>query len=309
MITTLILLAAGLLILAKGSDFFIDSSAYFARRFGVTEFIIGLTLVYVGTSLPEFGASVYASYHGSGAIAVGNIIGSNIANIGLILGITVIIGSIRTSAEMLKRDGFIMLGVSFLFVGIAIGGITRLDGLILITCFVLYMRLLYMQRKGTNSAAGATSRASDGDRTIREVVKLLAGGAGIFLGAKLLVDSAIDIAFAIGVSESVIGVTLVAFGTSVPELAVCISAITKKFESIAIGNVIGSNIFNILWVGGVASLVSPLRVDEALLRFSMPVMLLTAALLLVFMRTNWKLERWEGVVFVVMYACFIFLSF
>jgi cation:H+ antiporter len=310
MIATIILLLIGLVILAKGSDFFIDSSTYFARRFGVSEFIVGLTLVSVGTSLPEFGASVYAAYYGNGAIAVGNIVGSNIANIALVLGITIIISDIETYREMLKRDGYIMLAVSLLFVGLAIGGVSRLDGLILITGFVLYMRLLYtVQKLVEKDVSVSVDKPPDGPKLFLEIVKLLGGSAGVFLGARLLVESAIDIATAIGVSQSVIGVTLVAFGTSAPELAVCIAAIKKKYESIAIGNVIGSNIFNILWVGGVASLVSPLKVDATILRFSMPVMIFVAILLLIFMRTNWKLERWEGVVLVALYGSFIFFNF
>ncbi len=309
MMLTLILLAAGLVILAKGSDLFIDSSTAIARHFGVTEFIVGLTLVSVGTSLPEFGASVYASYHGSGGIAVGNIVGSNIANIALILGISVLFRSIKTSKVMVKRDGYVMLAVSLLFAGIVIGGVSRLDGLILIACFAIYMRLLYVQRRSDDCAPDAGSRTSAGNKVSKEVIKLAAGGAGVFLGAKLLVDSAMVIALAIGVSESIIGVTLVAFGTSVPELAVSISAIRKNCEDLFIGNIIGSNIFNILWVGGVASLVGPLAVDDVLLRFSVPVMIFVAALLLVFMRTGWKLERWEGAVFVALYAGFICFNF
>ncbi len=307
MMLTLILLAAGLVILAKGSDLFIDSSTAIARHFRVTEFIIGLTLVSVGTSLPELGASVYASYHGSGGIAVGNIVGSNIANIALILGISVLFKSVKTSEVMVNRDGHVMLAVSLLFAGIVIGGVSRLEGLILITCFALYMRVLYVQRRSDDYVPDAESRTSAG--ISKEIIKLAAGGAGVFLGAKLLVDSAMAIALAIGVSESIIGVTLVAFGTSVPELAVSISAIRKNCEDLFIGNIIGSNIFNILWVGGIASLVGPLAVDDVLLRFSVPVMIFVAALLLVFMRTKWKLERWEGAVFVALYAGFIRFNF
>jgi cation:H+ antiporter len=301
MINTLILLAIGILILWKGSDLFIDSSKSIARHFGVTELFIGLTLVSVSTSLPEFSASVYASIYGSSAVAVGNIVGSNIANVALVLGIFVLVRSITISKDTLKRDGYVMLAVSFLFVGLAIGGVSRFDGLILMTCFVLYMRLLYVQR-------------TDGEREqhvniLKESIKLLAGLIGVILGVKLLVDSAISIAVTLGVSQSVIGVTLVAFGTSVPELVVSVRAITKRSEDLAIGNIIGSNIFNVLWVGGAASLIRPLTVDDALLRFSMPVMIFIALLLLIFMRTNWKLERWEGAVFVSLYAGFIFFNF
>lgn len=308
MIIDLFLLLAGLLILAGGSRFFIDSSAYIARHFGVSEFIIGLTLVSVGTSLPEFGASVYASAFGSSAIAVGNIVGSNIANIALVLGVSIIIWPIKTSETMLKRDGLIMLGVSLLFVGLAVGGVSRIDGLVLMACFGLYLRLLYVQRR-VGEHESSVIRGPDDNMILQELIKLLFGAVGVFIGAKLLVDSAIVIAVALGVSQSVIGVTLVAFGTSAPELAVSIVALRKNCGDMAIGNIIGSNIFNILWVGGVASLIRPLGVDETLLEFSMPVMLFVAALLLVFMRTGWRLKRWEGAILVVLYVGFIFSNF
>lgn len=308
MIIDLFFLLAGLLILAEGSRFFIGSSSYFARHFRVSEFIIGLTLVSVGTSLPEFGASVYASAYGSSAIAVGNIVGSNIANIALVLGISIIICPLKTSETMLKRDGLIMLGVSLLFVGLAFGGVSRLDGLVLMACFILYICLLYVQRR-VGEHKPSVIRAPEDNTVLKEAGKLLFGAAGVFIGAKLLVDSAIAIAAALGVSQSVIGVTLVAFGTSAPELAVCITALRRKCDDMAIGNIIGSNIFNILWVGGVASLVSPLVVDETMFNLGMPVMIFIAALLLVFMRTGWKLEKWEGAVLVALYVGFIFSNF
>jgi len=309
MITDLILLAVGLLLLAKGSDFFIDASKSIARHYRVSELIIGLTLVSVGTSLPEFGASVYASIYGSSALAVGNIVGSNIANIALVLGIFILFRSINTSRDMLKRDGYIMLVVSLLFMVLAIGGISRFEGAILTAFFVLYMCILYTKRNGDSPQAAKKAPTGNDNIILKESLKLAAGALGVFLGAKLLVESAISLAFTFGVSQSVIGVTLVALGTSVPELAVSIRAITKKSEDLAIGNIIGSNIFNILWVGGIASLIRPLSVDAALLRFSLPVMIFVAVLLLVFMRTNWKLERWEGAVFLLLYAGFIFFSF
>ena len=308
MIIDLFLLLAGLLILAGGSHFFISSSSYIARHFGVSEFIVGLTLVSVGTSLPEFGASVYASAYGSSAIAVGNIVGSNIANIALVLGVSIIICPIKTSETMLKRDGLIMLGVSLLFIGLALDGVSRIDGLVLMACFVLYMRLLYVQRR-VGEHEPSVIRGAEDNTVLKETAKLLLGAAGVFIGAKLLVDSAIAIAVAIGVSQSVIGVTLVAFGTSAPELAVSLTALRKRYGDMVIGNIIGSNIFNILWVGGAASLIRPLSVDEALLGFSMPIMLFVAALLLVFMRTGWRLKRWEGAILVVLYVGFIFSNF
>ena len=301
---TLILLIVGLAMLLKGSDYLIGSSAEIARYFHVSELVIGLTLVSVGTSLPELGVSAYASYLGSGGIAVGNVVGSNIANIALVLGLCIILRGYKIDETMLKRDGYIMLAVSLLFIILVIGDVSRLDGLILMVVFILYLGLLF--KKGAEEKIKVSRK---GKGITKEVLMLFIGILGVFLGAKFLVESAIDIASAIGVPESVIGVTLVAFGTSVPELAVSVNAIRKGHEGISIGNIIGSNIFNILWVIGVASLIGKLAVDRMLFNFNIPLMLFVAGLLLVFMRTGWKLERWEGMVFVALYAGFLIFNY
>ncbi len=310
MLSTLLLLLLGFVLIIKGSDYFIEAAAYLARYFGVGELIVGLTVVSVGTSLPELGVSVYASYTGSGGIAVGNVVGSNIANVALILGLIILFKSIETDEQMLKRDGYFMLAVSILFAAMAYLGnqISRLDGLVLMVLFLFYMRLLYRHR-----AEGAAIEVEEGidaeDGLGRVAVKLIFGGVGVFLGSRLLVNSALVIAEAIGVSEGVIGSTLVAFGTSVPELAVSASALKKGYGSISIGNIIGSNIFNILWVLGLASLVSPLAADNVLMQFNIPMMLFIAVLLLAFMRSGWKLGRGKGVVFLGLYIFFLAVNF
>ena len=304
------LLIVGFAILIKGSDFFIDSSTSIARHFGVSELIIGLTLVSVGTSLPELGASVAASIRGSGGIAVGNVVGSNIINIALVLGLCTALRGYKTDKTILKRDGYIIGAVSLLFVFLVFQGteVSRLDGLILITIFFLYLRLLF--KKGTREERRSGGEAvGKAEGMGREVLMLVGGLVGVLLGAKLLIDAATNIAAITGVSESVIGVTVIAFGTSLPELAVSVGAIMKGKESLSIGNIIGSNIFNILWVIGVASLVNSLAVDRMLFYFNIPLMLTVTILLLLFMRTGWKLERWEGAVFIALYIFFIVFNF
>ncbi len=312
-IFSLILFVAGLAILIKGSDFFVGSSALVARHFGVSRLIIGLTLVSMGTSLPELGASVYASYAGEGEIAVGNVVGSNIANIAIVLGACILLRQIRIKKKMIRRDGLIMLGVTILFIFLVIGGVRRWEGLILMIIFVIYILLLYKHNKTDREdeeLCEISDRFCPKESNLKvEYVKLIAGCIGVFLGSKLLVDSAVDIAQTFSISQSVIGSTLIAFGTSVPELAVSMTAILKRLEDISIGNIIGSNIFNILWVIGVAALVANLAVDEILLYVNIPIMLIVSALLLIFMAVRGKLERWQGIIFVAIYVVFIFLNY
>jgi cation:H+ antiporter len=312
-IFSIILFVAGLAILIKGSGFFVGSSAFVARHFGVSRLIIGLTLVSMGTSLPELGASVYASYAGEGEIAVGNVVGSNIANIALVLGACILLRQITIKKKMIRRDGLIMLGVTLLFIFLVIGGVKRWEGLILMVIFATYILLLYKHNKTDKEdeeLCELSDRFCPKESSLKvEIVKLTIGCIGVFLGSKLLVDSAVDIAQTFSISQSVIGSTLIAFGTSVPELAVSMTAILKRLEDISIGNIIGSNIFNILWVIGAAALVANLAVDEILLYTNIPIMLSVSALLLIFMAVRGKLERWQGIIFVAIYVVFIFLNF
>lgn len=310
---SILLLILGLAILVKGSDFFVGSSAFIARHFGVSELIIGLTLVSMGTSLPELGASVYASLNGQGGIAVGNVVGSNIANIALVLGVCLLLKQIAIKRKMLKRDGLVMLVVSLLFILFIFDGVQQWEGLVLMVIFAVYILYLYQQNKAERLDCDTTDvceqvEQKEGKLGI-EVGKLIIGCIGVFIGAKLLVDSAVDIAGHLGISQAVIGSTLVAFGTSVPELAVSLTAIVRKHQDISIGNIIGSNIFNILWVIGIAAILNPLAVDSILINTNIPIMLIVAAVLLMFMALGNKLKRWQGGVFVAIYAVFLVLNF
>jgi cation:H+ antiporter len=344
-----ILFIGGLAILIKGSDFFITGAAYMAKHFGVSELIIGLTLVSMGTSLPEFGASVYASATGAGGIAVGNVVGSNVANIALVLGVCLLITNIRIKKKMLKRDGLIMLAVSLLFTLFVFGGVARWEGIVLMVIFAAYIIYLYKQNKEEKESEALSKvieESIERDRRVggdiakliidkvdgdekenkeqkdtepeentkypgfaKEIAKLAVGCLMVIVGAWLLVEMAVGISETLGISQTVIGSTLVAFGTSVPELAVSIVAILKRFEQISIGNIIGSNIFNILWVIGAAALVGGLAVDYTLLYINIPIMLMVAAILLIFMASGKKLMRWQGVVFVTIYGVFLIMNY
>ncbi len=344
-----VLFVGGLVILIKGSDFFITGAAFIAKHFGVSELIIGLTLVSMGTSLPELGASVYASATGAGGIAVGNVVGSNIANIALVLGVCLLITEISVKKKMLKRDGLVMLVVSLLFTLFIFGGVARWEGIVLMVIFVAYLVYLYRQNKDEMESEALTKAIEESierDRRVggeiakliidkidldekkdqkqeiiepqekvkspgfaKEIGKLTLGCVGVIVGAWLMVEMAVNISREMGISQTVIGSTLVAFGTSVPELAVSVVAILKRFEQISIGNIIGSNIFNILWVIGAAALVGRLTVDSTLLYINIPIMIIVASILLIFMASSGKLRRWQGGIFVTIYAVFLILNY
>ncbi|UCG70576.1 MAG: calcium/sodium antiporter [Thermoplasmata archaeon] len=344
---SILIFIIGLAILIRGSDFFVGSAAFMARHFGVSELIIGLTLVSMGTSLPELGASVYASATNKGGIAVGNVVGSNIANIALVLGICLLLQRIKVRKKMLKRDGIFMLGVSLLFTLFIFGGVVRWEGLVLIVIFAVYLFYLYKENKDERESEAlrkVIEESIERDRRIggeiakliiekkdedekkaelevtkeekqknpglaKEISKLIIGCLGVIVGAWLMVEMAVNISESMGISQTVIGSTLVAFGTSVPELAVSVVAILKRYEQISIGNIIGSNIFNILLVIGAAALVNDLIVDNMLIFTNIPIMLLVAALLLIFMAARPRLLRWQGGVFVAIYVLFIIMNY
>ncbi len=306
----IVLFVIGLIILIKGSDFFVGSAAFVARHFGISELIIGLTLVSMGTSLPELGASVYASYTSEGEIAVGNVIGSNIANIALVLGACLMLCAM--AVRKVKRDALIMLGVTLLFIFFILDGVQQWEGLVLMILFVIYIFYLYKLTKHENHKNNIKKNTHPEKKEKglgKEIAKLVAGCIGVFLGAKLLVDSAVYFSTEFGISESVIGSTLIAFGTSVPELAVSLTAIMKKHEEISIGNIIGSNIFNILLVTGAAAMVGSLAVDNQLLFINGPIMLSVACLLVLFLFIGKGLKRWQGGVFAAIYIMFLVVNF
>lgn len=301
------IIGIGFILLWKGSEYFVTAAAEIARRIGVSDLIIGLTLVSVSTTLPEFMASVMASHIGSGGIAVGNVVGSNITNIALILGTCMIIEGYSVERFVLRRYGVTLLLVCSLFVVFALNNVSQIEGGILIVIFFLY--LIFLSReKHTRREVKETSIELQ-NLPKESVWKILArfavGGAGVFIGARYLVSSALHIAITFNVYESAIGATIVALGTSLPEFAVSLRALKEDFEEISVGNILGANTFNILWVIGFAALVNPLVLDYNLLYFNIPVMMGATVLLLGFMRMGYKLKRWQGVLFVALYAFFV----
>jgi cation:H+ antiporter len=272
--------------------------------------VVGLTVVAFGTSAPELVVSLLAAARKSEALAVGNVVGSNIANIGLILGLAALIRPLKAERGLIKREVPMMLAASFLFYGFAwTGMINRYSGGILfagLLAFLLYSGLT--AKEHPEEVQTLEEELEEIQPPISSVAKdwllLILGLGGLLGGAQLLVGSAVYLARAIGVSEGIIGLTLVAGGTSLPELATSAVAALKKETEISVGNIIGSNLFNILAVVGLVSLVRPLPVEPGWLLFQFPVMLLFSLALLPVM-WNYKISRWEGGILLAAYLAFL----
>jgi cation:H+ antiporter len=293
-----LLLALGLVLLVGGGDLLVRGSSRLALAAGLTPLVVGLTVVAYGTSAPELAVSLGAALVGSSELGVGNVVGSNIFNVLFILGLTAMVAPLRVEGHLVRRDVPILIGVTLLAVLLALdGGIGRAEGILLLALGLLYSALAL--------AAGriVESERDDGAETARRgsvVPSLLLVGAGIgllVLGSRWVVAGASAIAGALGVSDLVVGLTVVAAGTSLPEVAASVIAGLKGERDIAVGNIIGSNIFNLVFVLGGAAAAAPgqLAVSASALRFDLPVMLAVALCLPIFLRDR-LVERWEGAV-------------
>ncbi len=307
------LFVAGFYILIKGADLLVDGSSSLARRFNVSDLVIGLTVVAFGTSTPELFVNIIASINGNTGIAIGNVIGSNIANILLILGLSSLVYPIRvTKGTVWKEIPFSLLSVIAL--GIMVNGqyinnmgqnsLERSDGLLLLLFFIIFIYYTFSIASKIDDVSGKICVTEYS--VLRSCLMVILGLICLTIGAKWIVDGAVHIAAFFGMSESLIGLTIVAVGTSLPELATSVAAAYKKNVDIAVGNVVGSNIFNILFVLGVSSLIKPLpfagssNVDIAVVIF--------ASLLLFFSMFTGKrhtLDRWQGCLFLVSYAVYV----
>lgn len=256
-ILTIILLLVGFVFLIKGADFFVDGASDLATKLKIPAMIIGLTIVAFGTSAPEAAVSVSSALTGSNAIAVSNVIGSNIFNLLGVIGVTAIIYKINITKESLRQDFPVLLGSSLLLLLFIFTGsqISRIEGIILLVLIIVYITYLILKSKkeSSNMPVGTVHLT-----TGRIVVYIVAGIAGIILGGNLVVESAKDIALSIGMSETLVGLTIVSIGTSLPELITSVTAAYNKKTDIAIGNAIGSNIFNILFILGLTDTISPI---------------------------------------------------
>ena len=293
-----------IVVIGQGAHWLVEAAAQIANRLGISELVIGLTVVALGTSAPEFAVTLTAAFKNQGDISVGNIVGSNIFNIGFILGGAALFRAIPTNRMLLVRDGLVLAVTSvalLLFIGIDLK-LNWYDGAILFSGLVIYLAILFKQRKAPPGAEEEVGELVAGKHSLaRNIVMLVVGLVCILLGSHLLVDSATAIARAFGVSEWVIGVTIIAAGTSAPEFATTLAGVLKQRYDISAGNLIGSDIFNLLGVLGVAGLLRPVEVDP-MARFSLAALMAMVLAALFFMRTGWRISRFEGLVLVLIAA-------
>jgi cation:H+ antiporter len=295
-----ILLIIGFVLLIKGADFFVDGASSIAGKLKVPSLIIGLTVVSIGTSMPEAAVSISASLGGTNAISLGNVIGSNIFNLLMVVGVSSAILPIVTDRDMLKRDMPINIGVTVLL-GILLfdGNLSRLEALLLLLLLVAYMFLLIRSALKNRVEAEETKVLS----WAKSIVFIVLGVAAIIGGGQLVVNSAKTIALALGMSETLVGLTVVAIGTSLPELVTSVVAARKGDSGIAMGNVIGSNLFNILFILGMAGVIKPLTADAAFF-IDTGILLGISALMLLFAFTKRKISRVEGITCVLIYVAY-----
>lgn len=311
---TFLFLLAGLLLLASGAELLVRGAARLASRFGISPLVTGLTVVAFGTSAPETAVSVQAAVAGRGDLAIGNVVGSNIANVLLILGLTALIAPLAVSRQLIRLDVPIMIGASLAVFALARDGeLGRFDGALLVAAVVIYTLFLILQSRKDPGSAGdefgvefGRPEPSGRHAWARDLLLLLTGLALLVGGASLLVEGAVQLARALGFSELVIGLTVVAVGTSLPELATSLIAAFRGQRDIAVGNIVGSNIFNLLCVLGLSALASPmaLSVSPNLLAFDFPVMIAVAVACLPVFFAGYRINRWEGLLFLAYYLAY-----
>ncbi|MBD3289842.1 calcium/sodium antiporter [candidate division KSB1 bacterium] len=308
---SLIVFAVGIIVLYFGAEGLVRGSSLLAKNLGIRPIIIGLTVVAFGTSSPEFVVSFVASLHKSQDIALGNIIGSNIANIGLILGVSALIHPLKVHLYTLKKEFPVMILASVVIYLMAFDfKIGFWDGTLLtlgIILFILYQVLVSLRDRSEHKSLEKeyTSILRNGSTYFKNIALVAIGITGLIVGSQMMVKSVITIARELGVSELVIGMTLMAFGTSLPELATSVISAIRKEADICVGNVIGSNLFNILFVVGIITMFNPLTVTKSTLKLEFPIMLAFTFLLFPILKTKLILNRFEGAVLVAGYVLFV----
>lgn len=304
-------LFGGIAILLASAEVFISGAVSLAKILRLPPLVIGMTVVAVGTSAPELMVTLDAVLVGAPGLALGNVIGSNIANVLLILGVSCLITPMQGPESANKRDGVVLIAGTALFALLcAQGQLTALSGGVLFVAFIGFLASTYRREAKDESAAAEHIREVEGIRSITApvgvvVLTVLAGLAGVVWGADLLVEGAVFIARDFGVSDEVIGLTVVAFGTSLPELAASVIAAYKGHSDIAVGNVVGSNLFNILGIAGLAAMVAPLPVAASILSFDIWVMGGATVLLLPILLGRWHPRRGSAALFLVLYGAYI----
>ena len=307
MLLDVVLIVVGVALVLFGADRLTEGASALARRMNVPEIIIGLTIVAAGTSAPELFVSLVSALKGTPDLAVGNVVGSNTMNAMLIVGCAAMVAPMTISRSTVKKDIPFSVGASVLLILLAVDSfLGRVDGIILLLGSAVFMAYTLMQAK-----TGSTDEVQAETSPVwKNIVYLVGGLLGLVLGSNLFVDSASSVAYALDISEGVVGLTVVAGGTSLPELATSVVAARKGQSAIAIGNVIGSNVFNILLILGLTATISPMEI-EGITTIDMAVMLISVALVWMFSFTRYTVERWEGAVLVggyLVYLCWLISS-
>ncbi len=321
----------GFVLLLVAADKLVEGASYIAMNFGISRTVVGLTIVAAGTSLPEFVVSVNATLKGSGPLSLGNVVGSNIVNIALILGLSALICPITCDRSLIRRDTPLMIAITGVVWYMAYTGlvITPIEGSVLLLIFVFFFAMTYVvgkkeaeeeaAKKANEEGQGGDS-AEDSEEAVPSNLKatllILFGFIGLVVGSELLVRGAVYIATVLGVTDEIIGLTLVAIGTSLPELATSMVAAKKGQSDIALSNVIGSNIFNAAGIISAAAVLPyfsdktvPLSASETMVNLHMPIMMVSALGLLVIMRSGYRIGRFEGALLFVAYIVYTFVLF
>ena len=300
MIFDILFIILGVALVLFGADKLTEGAAALARMMNVSEIIIGLTIVAAGTSAPELFVSLVSALNGTPDLAVGNVVGSNTMNCMLIVGCAAMVAPMTISPSTVKKDIPFSVAASVLLILLAFNSfLGRLDGIILLLGFAVFMTYTLMQAK-----TGSSETVKEISPIWKNILFIVFGLAGLVIGSNLFVDSASDVALSLGISEGVVGLTIVAGGTSLPELATSVVAARKGQSAIAIGNVIGSNVFNILLILGLTATISPLEI-EGITTIDLAVMLLSVVLVWLFSRTRYTVERWEGALLLGLYLVYV----
>ena len=309
----IVITLAGICLLLAGGEGLVRGAVGVARRMGISPFIVGLTIVGFGTSAPELVVSVDAALAGSPGIAVGNVLGSNMANMMLIIGAAALFCPLAVHPDALRGDSVVMSGATLLFVAIAFSGtMARMVGVVLVGALILYLALSLWW--DSRQAGPATALHGDEAEEVAVVLPqrlwilitaILVGLGALIAGSRLAVIGATALAREAGISEEIIGITLIAVGTSLPELVTALVAAKRGHADVCIGNVIGSNIFNLLGVAGAAAIAAPLSFELDIIRYDLSALLVVTAIFIAFMLTGRRIERWEGAGLLLLYATYV----
>ena len=301
-----VLLIVGFVFLIKGSDFFVDGASSIASLLKIPTIIVGLTIVAFGTSAPEAAVSITSAITGNHAMAVSNVIGSNLFNILMVIGISALLGELLMEKSVLNKDLPFLVGITILFAAFIIIGwnVSQIEGIILLIILIAYVAYLIKSAKKSDNANVVEKPKFTLPQSI---IFIIIGLAGIVLGGDLVVNSASDIAIALGMSETLVGLTIVAIGTSLPELVTSLTALKKGENQLVIGNVIGSNIFNILFVLGASSAITAISLDSSML-IDVTFMVFVTVLCFIFGKTQDKFDRKEGAILVALFIGYMIFA-